>query len=50
MSEITDVWVGTDSGRVLPAIFNGGSERREAKARRMLEEIVEAQSSPAKKR
>ncbi|KAI9876760.1 MAG: hypothetical protein M1830_005763 [Pleopsidium flavum] len=39
-----------NSGRVLPKIFNGGFERREAKARKMLEEVVEAQAGSAKKR
>lgn len=32
-----------DSKRVLPSIFNGGFERREAKAQKMLEEVVRAQ-------
>jgi len=32
-----------DSARVLPSIFNGGFERREARARKMLDEVVRAQ-------
>jgi len=33
----------TDSARVLPSIFNGAFERREARARKLLEEVVRAQ-------
>ncbi|KAL9118602.1 MAG: hypothetical protein Q9187_004849 [Circinaria calcarea] len=36
--------------RVLPAIFNGGFERKEEKAQRLLEELEEAQLSRGKKR
>lgn len=32
-----------DSARVLPTIFNGVFERREARARKLLEEVVRAQ-------
>ena len=40
-----------DSGRVLLKAFNGGFERREQKARKMLMEVVDAQkAAPGRKR
>ena len=39
-----------DSGRVLPNIFNGGFDRREQRARKTLQEVVDAQIAAGRKR
>lgn len=45
-----DGWFLVDSGRVLPGVFNGGFDRREARARRTLQQVVEAERGAGRKR
>ncbi|KAA6406794.1 MAG: hypothetical protein FRX48_09518 [Lasallia pustulata] len=42
--------VHANSGRVLPKIFNGGFDRREQRARKTLQEVVDAQMATGRKR
>lgn len=50
MDAFADEWVRADSGRVLPRVFNGGFDRREARARKTLQQVVEAQKLSGRKR
>ena len=36
----------SDSGRILPALFNAGFDRRERDARKALDEVIDAQATP----
>ena len=50
MDAFADGWFLADSGRVLPRVFNGGFDRREARARKTLQQVVEAQKVAGRKR